>query len=315
MEQPSGRKLVIINLMMLSVALFWGVAWPVGRILATDLLDYPFSVMFLRYTFALPVLFAWMWYSEGNTTPKREDWKPLFFMAFTSVFLYQIGYMFGMQRTAASDASLVIGFNPVFVAILSVWFFSHRMSKEGIMGVCLSFVGILLIFLASPNVQIAFDERIIGNSLIMFGAFTYAIYVISMRNYVLQKGREQLSSLALIAWVSLIGWFMFIPFVIYEASWERVWISDEWLLIGYLGVLSTALSYVFFAIGVDVIGATRASSFVNVVPVFGILSSWLWLDEKLGLIQLVSFGLIYFGVRLVNTQPPEGIKTADSSRD
>jgi len=32
-------------------------------------------------------------------------------MAFTSVFLYQIGYMYGMQRTAASDASLVIGFN------------------------------------------------------------------------------------------------------------------------------------------------------------------------------------------------------------
>ena len=94
MEQPSGRKLVVTNLMMLSVALLWGVAWPVGRILATDLIDYPFSVMFLRYTFALPVLFAWMWYSEGNTTPKREDWKPLFFMAFTSVFLYQIGYMF-----------------------------------------------------------------------------------------------------------------------------------------------------------------------------------------------------------------------------
>ena len=51
MEQPSGRKLAITNLMMLSVALFWGVAWPVGRILATDLLDYPFSVMFSEVHF------------------------------------------------------------------------------------------------------------------------------------------------------------------------------------------------------------------------------------------------------------------------
>ncbi len=291
--------------MMLLVAMLWGVAWPVGRILATDLIDYPFSVMFLRYTFALPVLFAWMWYSEGNTKPRREDWKPLFFMAFTSVFLYQIGYMFGMQRTAASDASLVIGFNPVVVSILSVWFFSHRMSKEGIFGVCLSFTGVLLIFLASPNVQIDFTERIAGNSLIMFGAFAYALYVISMRRYVLKGGERQLSSLALIAWVSLLGWFMFIPFVAYEASWNRSWIQEEWMLIAYLGVLSTALSYVFFAIGVDVIGATRASSFINVVPVFGILSSWMWLEEELGLIQLVSFGLIYFGVTIVNKQPPE----------
>ena len=308
MEKPSGRRLVITNLMMMSVALFWGVAWPVGRILATDLIDYPFSVMFLRYTFALPVLFAWMWYSEGNTMPKREDWKPLFFMAFTSVFLYQIGYMFGMQRTAASDASLVIGFNPVVVSILSVWFFSHRMSKEGIMGVCLSFTGVIIIFLASPNVQIDFTERITGNSLIMFGAFAYALYVISMRSYVLKGGKRQLSSLALIAWVSLLGWFMSIPFVAYEASWNRIWTYEEWLLIAYLGVLSTALSYVFFAIGVDVIGATRASSFINVVPVFGILSSWLWLKEELGFIQLVSFVLIYFGVKMVNKQPPEANK-------
>ena len=166
MEQPSGRQLLIINLMMLSVAMFWGVAWPVGRILATDLVDYPFSVMFLRYTFALPVLFVWMWYREGNTNPSQDDWKPLFLMAFMSVFLYQIGYMFGMQRTAASDASLVIGFNPVFVAILSVWFFSHRMTNEGIMGVCLSFTGILLIFLALfeeglPSFQMMFLAKIL----------------------------------------------------------------------------------------------------------------------------------------------------------
>ena len=176
------------------------------------------------------------------------------------------------------------------------------------MGICLSFTGILLIFLASPNVQISFEERITGNSLIMFGAFTYAIYIISMRRYVLQD-REQLSSLSLIAWVSLIGWLFFIPFVIYEAPWDRTWTNDEWFLIVYLGVLSTAVAYVFFAIGVDVIGANRASSFVNVVPVFGILSSWFLLGEKLGWIQLVSFILIYFGVRMVNAQPPEGMKS------
>ena len=266
--------------------------------------------MFLRYTFALPVLFAWMWYSEGNTKPVSADWKPLFFMAFTSVFLYQIGYMFGMQKTAASDASLVIGFNPVVVSILSVWFFSHSMSREGMFGVALSFTGVVLIFIASPNVQIDFNERIIGNILIMLGAFAYALYVISMRNYVLKGGKKQLSSLALIAWVSLLGWLMFIPFVVSEASWNHSWTQEEWMLIAYLGVLSTALSYVFFAIGVDVIGATRASSFINVVPVFGILSSWWWINEELGLIQLVSFVLIYFGVRMVNTQPPEELKNA-----
>ncbi len=303
----STRKLAITNLMMLTVSVLWGVAWPVGRLLATDLLDFPFTVMFLRYSFAVPILFVWMWIKEGNVVPRAKDCKVLVIMAFTSVFLYQIGYMFGMQKTAASDASLVIGFNPIFVAILSVFALSHKLTTKSISGIFLSFIGILLIFIASPNIDISLEERLIGNSLIMFGAFTYAIYVIVMRQYVLNDEDGQLSSLSLIAWVSLIGWIFFIPFVLAESPWDRSWNNDEWLLIGYLGILSTALSYVFFAIGVEVIGANRASSFVNVVPIFGILSSWLWINEKLGWIQLVSFGLIYFGVRMVNTQPPEGL--------
>jgi len=304
----SNRKLAITNLMMLTVSVLWGVAWPVGRLLATDLLELPFTVMFLRYSFAVPILFAWMWAKEGNVVPKVEDRKALIIMAFTSVFLYQIGYMYGMQKTAASDASLVIGFNPIFVAILSVFALSHKLTRESISGIILSFAGILLIFLASPNVDIPLEDRLVGNSLIMFGAFVYAIYVVIVRQYVLNSG--QLSSLSLITWVSFVGWFFFIPFVLAEEPWNRSWSNDEWLLIGYLGILSTALSYVFFAIGIEVIGANRASSFVNVVPVFGILSSWLWINEELGWIQLVSFGLIYFGVRMVNTQPPEILKSA-----
>lgn len=303
----STRKLAITNLLMLTVSVLWGLAWPVGRLLATDLLEFPFTVMFLRYSFAVPILFAWMWVKEGNVIPKVADYRVLFIMAFTSVFLYQIGYMYGMQKTAASDASLVIGFNPIFVAILSVFALSHKLTNQSLSGMALSFTGILLIFLASPNIDIPLKERLIGNSLIMFGAFAYAIYIIVMRIYVLESKENQLSSLSLIAWVSLVGWILFIPFTIWESPWERSWSHDEWLLIGYLGILSTALSYVFFAIGVEVIGANRASSFVNVVPIFGILSSWLWINEKLGWIQLVSFGLIYFGVRMVNTQPPEGL--------
>ena len=303
----STRKLAITNLMMLTVSVLWGVAWPVGRLLATDLLELPFTVMFLRYSFAVPILFVWMWIKEGNVVPRARDCKVLIIMAFTSVFLYQIGYMFGMQKTAASDASLVIGFNPIFVAILSVFALSHKLTTKSMSGIFLSFTGILLIFIASPNVDIPLEERLIGNSLIMFGAFTYAIYVIVMRQYVLNDEDGQLSSLSLIAWVSLIGWIFFIPFVLAESPWDRSWNNDEWFLIGYLGILSTALSYVFFAIGVEVIGANRASSFVNVVPIFGILSSWLWINEELGWIQLVSFAFIYFGVRMVNTQPPEGL--------
>ena len=102
---------------------------------------------------------------------------------------------------------------------------------------------------------------------------------------------------------------MFVPFAINESPWNRIWENEEWALIVYLGVLSTALCYVFFAMGVETIGANKAASFINVVPIFGILSSWLWIGEELGLVQIVSFILIYYGVKLVNQQPSESLRS------
>ena len=295
---------------MFLVAFFWGLAWPVGRILATDLIDYPYSVMFFRYLFAVPVLFGWLWFKEGNIIPLKRDYNYLLLLAFTSVFLYQFGYMFGMQKTAASDASLIIGFNPVSVSLLSVLILSHNVTRNGMIGILLSFTGVVLTFLASPNVSIDFSDRLVGNAYIMFGAFAYAIYVVAMRRYVLVISENPLSSLATISWTSLIGCLMFIPFVINESPWNRVWEIDEWALIAYLGILSTALCYVFFAMGIETIGANKAASFINVVPIFGILSSWVWIGEELGLVQIVSFMLIFYGVKLVNQQPSESLRSS-----
>ena len=295
---------------MFLVAFFWGLAWPVGRILATDLIDYPYSVMFFRYLFAVPVLFGWLWFKEGNIIPLKRDYNYLLLLAFTSVFLYQFGYMFGMQKTAASDASLIIGFNPVSVSLLSVLILSHNVTRNGMIGILLSFTGVVLIFLASPNVSIDFSDRLVGNAYIMFGAFAYAIYVVAMRRYVLVISENPLSSLATISWTSLIGCLMFIPFVINESPWNRVWEIGEWALIAYLGILSTALCYVFFAMGIETIGANKAASFINVVPIFGILSSWVWIGEELGLVQIVSFMLIFYGVKLVNQQPSESLRSS-----
>ena len=293
---------------MFFVAFFWGLAWPVGRILATDLLNYPFSVMFLRYIFAVPVLFGWLWFKEGNVIPLKRDYSYLLLLAFTSVFLYQVGYMYGMQKTAASDASLIIGFNPVSVSIVSVFILSHNLTRNGVLGIFLSFIGVLLIFLVSPNIDIDFYDRLVGNAYIMLGAFAYAIYVVFMRRYVLLTDYRPLSSLATISWTSLVGCILFVPFVFLEAPWDRIWNNQEWLLIAYLGVLSTALCYVFFAMGVETIGANKAASFINVVPIFGILSSWIWIGENLGFVQIISFILIYYGVKLVNQQPAEELR-------
>ena len=78
--------------------------------------------------------------------------------------------------------------------------------------------------------------------------------------------------------------------------------SAEWASVAYLGLVSTVLTYAWFARGIDRIGSTAAASYVFLVPVFGVLSGWLMLGESIGVSMLVGFCLIVFGVREVQRE-------------
>ena len=66
------RSLWTTYAMMLTVAVIWGAAWPVGRALA--LAAPPWSAMALRYCFAVPLLFMWLHFAEGVRVPVDEDY-------------------------------------------------------------------------------------------------------------------------------------------------------------------------------------------------------------------------------------------------
>ena len=263
--------------------------------------------MALRYCLAVPLLFVWLHFAEGVRVPPRSEWRALAVMGVTSVVLYQIGFIFGMRETAASDASLVIALNPVMVALLSVPLLGYRLTRNASIGLASGFAGVALIFLASPNEQIPLEQRLYGNGLIIFGAFAYSIYTVALRSYLLRGGSQ--SPLGALTWASLFGTLLLLPPMLAEQPWEHAWTMDEWAFLAYLGVLSTVVCYAFYAMGIADIGAPRAASFINLVPIFGIATAVMWpsLNEQFGLTHIASFALVYVGVRLVNTQPPEGV--------
>ena len=97
---------------------------------------------------------------------------------------------------------------------------------------------------------------------------------------------------------------MMTPFVIYDV-WGNGLIlptKEGWLAIVYLGALSTVLAYYWFTIGIEKLGATAASSYIFLVPLFGILGGWWLLDENLGYTIIIGFTMILIGVRIVQIE-------------
>ncbi len=69
-----------------------------------------------------------------------------------------------------------------------------------------------------------------------------------------------------------------------------------WIAILQLALLGTVVGFVWWYEGVELLGASRAAGFVNLVPLFGVLLSALILSESLVVSQLAGGSIVVFGV-------------------
>ena len=304
--------------LLILVAAIWGFGWVAGRVVALEIP--PASAAWLRYAIASACLFTYLYFSTRSEKdadlstrirlPERSDLRRLLIIAFFSTMLYQLFFMSGMSRTAAGDASLIITLNPVFTAILAIPILGRKMTWRLALGLAIGASGVAVVTGWSPNVDIPVVTRVIGDVLIMFAAATWATssnLVKRLLETSQQRIRPDPTPLSIIVWASFFGWLMLLPFVVWEFLDGR-WVSPSdtaWAGIFFLAVVSTVLSYVWFAQGIDRIGPTAAATYVFLVPVFGVLSGWLILDEKLGWSLVAGFLLILVGVRMAQSESIE----------
>jgi len=294
-----SRNWIVYSQLLLTMFL-WGLAWPIGRLLATNLP--PVSIAVLRYAIVVPVLFGILRVKRQPLRLERKWISNLVIMGLFSTTLYQIFFLYGVKYAAASDDSLVIGIGPVLIAIMASFVLNERLTKTKALGFISGLAGIGVISLLSPNTNVL--NRPLGISLVFGGATAYAIYTVTLRRFVAPNRADNTisapSSLTILAWISLFGWLFLIPLSLLEAPWTYTWGPVSWLGILYLALLSTVVGYFFYVEGVSKIGAGRAAIFGNLVPVFGVLTSFLLLNENLSPWHAVSFLLILTGVILVN---------------
>ena len=76
------------------------------------------------------------------------------------------------------------------------------------------------------------------------------------------------------------------------------------LIILFLGIVVTVLAYVFYIGGIQRIPAVEAILFVNLIPIFGMLLSFLCLGERINLLQGLACILVVTGVWVGQKRKP-----------
>ena len=311
----NGKQLRVHGLMIL-VVFSWGMAWAVGRILALGLP--PMTGAWLRYVLTMVLFYAWfagraLKGYEVNWLPSgRKTWRTLTLIALTGVLGYQIFFMNGMRFTAAGDASLIITFNPIFTVLLAAPMLGQQISRKMFVGLFCGFIGVVVVTGWSPNTDIPFEDRILGDLMILLASLNWAMTTNNTKRMMEQRNDEQkATTLEIVVWYSLIGTVLLTPLAAWE-TWQHGIPEPtltDWYAIIYLAAISTVLAYYWFAIGVEKLGATAASSYIFLMPVFGVLGGVILLDENIGWTLLLGFILIVIGVRVVQRES-EALRTS-----
>ena len=311
----NGNQLRVHGLMIL-VVFSWGMAWAVGRILALGLP--PMTGAWLRYVLTMVLFYLWfvgraLKGNEVNWLPTgRQTWRTLTLIAITGVLGYQVFFMNGMRLTAAGDASLIITFNPIFTVLLAAPMLGQQISRKMFVGLFYGFIGVAVVTGWSPNTDIPFEDRILGDLMILLASLNWAMTTNNTKRMMEQRnGEQKATTLEIVVWYSLIGTVLLTPLAAWE-TWQHGIPEPtltDWYAIIYLAAISTVLAYYWFAIGVEKLGATAASSYIFLMPVFGVLGGVILLDENIGWTLLLGFILIVIGVRVVQRES-EALRTA-----
>ncbi|MDO9230566.1 MAG: DMT family transporter [Syntrophales bacterium] len=285
-----------IYLKLFLTALFWGGTFTAARVVAQHVA--PYSASFLRFFTASLFLIVIIIMKEGRIPRlRRHQVIPAVLLGMTGVFAYNVFFFLGMQTIAAGRASLIVATNPIFISLLSALFFRQRLDAKKVMGIFLCLTGATIVISRGDPLSIFTGGVGWGDVYLLGCVASWVAY--SLIGKVIMK---DFSPLAAVTYSCLIGGAALLVPALLEGLSGRIggFYPWDWIGILYLGFFGTVLGFFWYYEGIRAIGPSRASVFINFVPVSGVFFGWLMLDEAVNLSLLAGAALVMAGVYLTN---------------
>ena len=250
----------------------------------------PMSVVFGRMVVA-SLCFVYFIKSFTKLHFTKKDIKYILLMTAFEPCLYFIFEAKAMQYTTASQAGMITSMMPLMTAIAASLTLKEYLSKRVLVGSFIAVLGAIWLSLSAQSSENAINP-LLGNTLEFFAMICGTWYAISIR-YLSQK----FSPLFLTAIQAFVGALFFFPLAIWEYNTLEMHVTLNTLLwILYLGVVVTIGGYGMFNLALSRIEASRASIFVNLIPVFTVFLAYLFLGEVLKPDEWMASGVILGGV-------------------
>ena len=279
------------DLALLALSVIWGVNFSVIKI---ALLEFdPLAFNALRFLLASLTLLFFLKVTGGIPFPERRHWGRIVFLGFLANVVYQLLFIYGVDRTLAGNAGLMLATTPIWTLVLAAISGQehHKFPVWG--GVLATLGGMLLVVFGGHGAVGVGGGTLTGDLLLVMAAITWATYTVGTQSLTREYGAMAVTSWTL--WVGTVGLVAVGSGALVHSDLSAV-SPLGWFGVVYSGVLAIAVAYLIWNHGLERIGGPRTAAFSNLVPVVAILAASLWLGEDPGPSQILGAIIIIAGV-------------------
>lgn len=207
--------------------------------------------------------------------------------------LYILLVFGGFKHAPAAHGGIYMnGTLPLITLGLSWLWVSERASFRQLIGAVIVVIGVILI--VADTAQLSLGSAWLGDLMFVAAAIFFAAYLVASRVWQVTIPQLLLCSSVLNAVIFVPVWALWLP-----SNIETVAVGDLALQLVYQGIVPNLIGLLLVTYAARNIGAAATSAFMAGVPGLGALLSFLFLDEKLGLLGWAALALLTIGIVLM----------------
>ena len=283
---------------MILIMIIWATFYPIIKYMVLDI-D-PLILSFYRYLFGFIALspFFLSELKKQEEQPNTIDITTMSALGFIGITLFSVGLFYGIKLSTAVNGSLLANTQPIFTAILGTVLISETLSRRKLYGVLMGVAGMVLVVTNGNFTSFALGgTAVLGNLLLIAAAAALSLYSILIKKYVSKFGS------LVPTWISMTSGTILLLIINTARGQNPTQIMllpiQSIIMILYLGIIGTSLTYLMFNMALNHMSVTVATSYKLLIPVFGLIFAFLFLGEQPGIATLLGILIVVSSVYVI----------------
>lgn len=250
----------------------------------------PMSLGLLRFALAAAIYLVLV-RTRKLELPTKRDMGLIALTGLLGITAYYGAENVGVAILPASTSSLVVASFPAMTLVLECLIDRTLPPLRKTAGIALAFAGVALIALTESGE--GSGSVLAGCAILALGGLCWSIY-----NFLMRPLLGVYDPLTITCWQTVFGAVGFLPLALFEGLPQASLDTNAWLALAYLVLGCTVAGFLLYNIGLMGLSASTATSFANLIPVFGLILAAAILREQISVQQLVGGAIVIAGIFL-----------------